>query len=77
MSLFPRSHNLLLQPAKCSICKPSFEILGYVATQALKDYSEPRSVKEVESFLGMVSWLRKFIPHCSNITRDLRQCVKP
>ena len=81
------SHNLLLQPAKCSFCKPSFEILGYVATkhglkpspkkvQALKDYPEPRSVKEVESFLGMVSWLRRFIPHCSNITRHLRQCTK-
>ena len=27
------SHNLLLQPAKCSFCKPSFEILGYVATK--------------------------------------------
>lgn len=82
-----KDNNLVLQPSKCSICTPTFEILGYVATkdglkpskrkvEAMMAYPYPRSVKEAESFLGIVSWLRRFIPHCSAATRHLRQCSK-
>ena len=68
-----QDHDLRIQPAKCAFCKPQFSILGFIASkdglspdprkvQAINDYPYPSSPKEIESFLGMVSWLRKFIP---------------
>ena len=82
-----RQHNLQLQPPKCSLCIPTFEILGFVATknglqpsiqkvEALLNYPYPSLVKETESFLGIVSWLCRFIPHCSAATRNLHDCSK-
>ena len=82
-----QENRLKIQPEKCSFCKPTFEILGYVATpnglqpserkiKALKEYPYPRSVKETQSFLGIVSWLRRFIPGCSKLTKELRECAK-
>ena len=74
-----RDHNLILQPSKCSFCRPTFEILGFVASKdglspnpkkvkAIKDYPLPRTPKEVSRFLGMTSWLRRFIPRLSALT---------
>ena len=82
-----QQNNLKMQPPKCAFCKPSFEILGFVATpdglkpspkkvEALKNYPEPSTIKETQSFLGIVSWLRRFIPQCSKKTENLRACIK-
>ena len=79
--------GLQLQPPKCFFCRNTFEILGFVASadgikpdprkvEAIKNYPEPKSPKEIDSFLGMVSWLRKFIPQCTRNTRNLRICAK-
>jgi len=40
--------------------------------EAIKAYPPPRSPSEVATFLGMVSWLRRFIPRCSAVTQHLR-----
>ena len=82
-----RQHKLKIQPPKCTFCHPSFEILGFVATkdglkpspkkvEALQMYPYPRTVKETQSFLGITSWMRRFIPNCSNRTVNLRLCAK-
>tara|TARA_R110002050_G_scaffold287363_1_gene438523 strand:- start:159 stop:2855 length:2697 start_codon:yes stop_codon:yes gene_type:complete len=65
---------------------PSFDILGFRATQegllpgekhlrAIKDFPLPRTVKEVQSFLGLVNFLRKFIPDCSKRQRALQTII--
>jgi hypothetical protein len=80
-------HNLVIQPAKCTFCRPTFEILGFVATrdglkpnpkkvEAILNYPYPASRKETECFMGMVSWLRKFIPRASAATKSIRECMK-
>ena len=80
-------HNIQIQPSKCFFCKPNFEILGYVASKdglkpnpkkvkAVHNYPYPASPKEIDSFLGMISWLRKFIPKCASHTVNLRQCAQ-
>ena len=82
-----RDHNLILQPSKCSFCRPTFEILRFVATKdglspnpkkvkAIKDYPLPRTPKEVSRFLGMTSWLRRFIPRLSALTANLRKAAQ-
>ena len=78
-----QENNLMLQPQKCSFCKLTFEILGFVATkdrlkpnpkkiQAIKNYSLLKTPKEVERFLGMVTWLKRFIIHLSRLIQHLR-----
>ena len=79
-----KEHNLILQPLKCSFCKPTFEILDFVATKdglspnpkkvkAIQNYSLPKSPKEVEIFIEMVTWLKRFIPNLSKLTFHLRK----
>ena len=79
-----RDNDLMLQPAKCSFCKPNFEILGFIATkdglkpnpkkvEAIQNYPLPTTPKEVERFLGMVTWLKRFIPRSSSLTTHLRK----
>ena len=81
-----KQNNLKIQPPKCKFCHPTFEILGYVATkdgikpsskkvEAMKNYPYPTTVKEAQSFLGIVSWLRRFIPNCSSLTKQIRKCI--
>ena len=80
-------NGLKLQPPKCSFLRPTFEILGYVASadglkpnpkkvEAIKEFPVPKTKKEVLGFLGICSWLRRFIPNCSNRTIHLRQCTQ-
>ena len=82
-----RKYQLAIQPPKCSFCKPTFEILGLVASKngvkpaeakvkSILEYPYPSTLKEAQSFLGMVSWLRKFIHGCSQRTKHLRDCMK-
>jgi hypothetical protein len=82
-----RENHLVLQPAKCAFCRPTFEILGFVATkdglkpnpkkvEAIKDFPYPRSPKEVERFLGMITWLRRFVPRITQLTTGLRLVSK-
>lgn len=82
-----KEHNLKVQPPKCSFLRPNFEILGFVATpeglkpsekkkQALLDYQLPKSKKEVQTFLGMASWVRRFIPNFTQYSIYLRETSK-
>ena len=79
-----RDNDLMLQPAKCSFCKPNFEILGFIVTkdglkpnpkkvEAIQNYPLLTTPKEVERFLGMVTWLKRFIPCSSSLTTHLRK----
>ena len=80
-------NNLKVQPPKCSFLRPNFEILGFVATpeglkpsekkkKALLDYQLPQSKKEVQTFLGMASWVRRFIPNFTHHSVYLREASK-
>ena len=82
-----RENNLKIQPPKCSFLRPNFEILGFVATpeglkpaerkkKALLDYQLPKSKKEVQTFLGMASWVRRFIPNFTQYSVYLRETSK-
>ena len=57
-----RDYNFILQPSKCSFCRPTFKILGFVASKdglspnpkkvkAIKDYPLLRTPKEGEQIL--------------------------
>ena len=79
-----KEHNLILQPLKYSFCKPTFKILGFVTTKdgllsnpkkvkAIQNYSLSKSPKKVEIFIGMVTWLKRFISNLFKLTFHLKK----
>ncbi|XP_028253710.1 uncharacterized protein LOC114429061 [Parambassis ranga] len=69
-----RVAGLTINPQKCAIAKKEVEYLGYVIgfgrikpqvgkVEAIQNFPAPTTKKKVKSFLGLVGWYRKFIPH--------------
>lgn len=69
-------HNLKLQPGKCCFLQKEIVFLGHKITSdgikpdegkihAVKNFPTPKNTKDVKSFLGMLSYYRKFIPKLS------------
>ena len=44
--------------------------------KAIKDLPFPKSVQDLQRFLGMIAYLGKFIPQLSEQTQKLRELVK-
>jgi transposase InsO family protein len=79
--------GMSIAPEKCGFCKPSFEILGHICTrdgiapnpakiEAIRNYPRPTNKDELGRFLGMISWVRRFIVNCSERTAPLREMSK-
>ncbi len=71
-----KSAGLTIRPDKCAISKTETTYLGYKLghgvirpqvgkIEAIKHAERPTSKKQVRSFLGLVGWYRRFIPHFS------------
>lgn len=80
---FRRLHNarLRLNPEKCHFCVDRLVYLGHVIDrdgirtnpgkiQAVANWPEPQTVKQIRQFVGMASWYRRFIPNFFTITRS-------
>lgn len=74
--------NLKLKPSKCELFKPELVFLGHLIsekgikpnpkkTAAIMNWPEPTRLTEVESFLGLCSYYRKFIRNFSLIAAPL------
>ena len=44
--------------------------------QVIQNWPQPKSVKELQSFLGSVNYLSKFIPHLSSFRKPLQDLLK-
>ena len=77
-----RAHGLTAQPAKCRFGFPSLNYLGFVVDKlnitpqqskvsAILNAPLPTSKKALRSYLGMVSFYRRFIPNLSSLTGPL------
>ena len=82
-----KEYKLYLQPGKCEFHKKETEFLGYIIStegvkmnpkkvQAVRDWKTPKSVKDVQSFLGLANFYRKFIRNYSRITTPLTEITK-
>lgn len=79
--------GLIINWKKCRFLQSRVEFLGHIIesgtvrpseekTAAVMRFSEPKSVKQLQSFLGLSGYFRKFIPHYSIIVRPLTNLLK-
>ncbi|UYV65945.1 hypothetical protein LAZ67_3005963, partial [Cordylochernes scorpioides] len=82
-----READLKLNNKKCQFAFEELEILGHITNQhgikpaehnikAIRDFPRPKKIKEVQSFLGMCSYYRKFIKGFSKIADPLTSLIK-
>ncbi|GIY15933.1 hypothetical protein CDAR_510641 [Caerostris darwini] len=80
-------YGLEIKFKKCQFLKRNVEFLGYVVengtirpspakTLAVKRFPVPTNVKRVQSFLGLTSYFRKFIPEYSKIAKPLSDLLR-
>ena len=74
--------NLKLNPEKCALFQPQVSFLGHLVSEAgiavdpekikaVQDWPVPRNVTEVRSFIGLCSYMRRFISGFSSICKPL------
>jgi hypothetical protein len=79
--------DLFLRPAKCSFNQTSVEYLGLIILEgeirmdpvklkAIQDWPLPRTVKEVQKFLGFCNFYCRFVKDYSHIARPLFNLTK-
>ena len=82
-----RSINLKLNKAKCVFAKPEVDYVGHKLTgeglkptdqriEAIVKMREPENQSELQTILGMLSYVSKFIPDLSELNAPLRDLKK-
>ena len=80
-------HDLFLKPKKCQFEQTSVEFLGVILSKGtvqmdpaklkgIADWSPPKCVKDVRSFLGFTGFYQYFVPNYSRIARPLIQLTQ-
>ena len=79
-----REHKLQASKGKCAFAQPQLQFLGHVISekglhpdpalvQAILDWPVPKTVKQIQSFLGLAGYYRKFIAHFSTIAAPISE----
>ncbi|CAD6962302.1 unnamed protein product, partial [Tilletia controversa] len=82
-----RSAHLYAKPEKCSFFQDSVEFLGYKISgsgvemvtekvDAVLSWPEPKTVKDLQSFLGFANFYRRFIWQYSKVTSPLTALLR-
>ena len=82
-----RDAKLKLKVKKCSFCGETVQFLGHVVSsqgvtadlakiQKVVDWPAPTNKCEVQQFLGLVSYYRRFIRNCAQIAKPLYQLTE-
>jgi len=82
-----RENNLKLQPDKCEFLRKETIYLGHIISEngispdpskltAIKEFPTPKKVKDIQSFIGLAGYYRKFIADFSKIAKPLTKLTK-
>lgn len=82
-----KAHDLYLRPEKCEFEQEEIEYLGLVIregevhmdpskVEAVRTWPTPKSLQEVQGFLGFANFYRRFIKDFSKIARPLHDLTK-
>ena len=80
-------HNLRVKASKCCFAAPKVLYLGHTVSakgiytdpekiKAVFELSEPSSLEQVQSFLGLAGYYRKFIPNSATVAAPLTDLTK-
>jgi len=79
-----QQNGLTVNPDKCEFHLKEIEYFGFKINgsgikpseskiETLKSFQRPTNVSELRSFLGLLTYLGRFIPNLASLTEDLRQ----
>ena len=82
-----REKQLYAKMSKCTFGVQEVEYLGFTLqagkiamnknkTEAIEAWETPKSKKELQSFLGLINYYRRFIRNCSKIAKPLTDLTK-
>lgn len=82
-----KEHNLQLKFSKCTFYAHEFEYLGHIISkegiratpkkvEAIRDYPRPQTIKEIQRFLGMCAYYRRYVPNFSKIAKPITLLLK-
>ena len=80
-------YDLNIKWSKCSFLKNKIDFLGYQVekgmiwpgkekTKAIKCFPNPKNIRDVQSFLGITGYFRRFIEGYAHIARPLTELLK-
>ncbi len=80
-------NNLYAKLEKCEFDKDQVEFLGYVLSgkgiatdpkkiEAIKNWPRPQSVKDVQRFVGLCNYYRRFVQNFAKLAKPLHQLTK-
>jgi len=82
-----RSAGLVLNLPKCTFGRSSVDFLGHLVSsqgirplatkvEALRGHPQPSTVKELQQFLGLLNFYRRFIPSAAKVLAPLTEALK-
>ena len=82
-----KANGLKIKKDKCEFFRQELEYLGHILTGkgirpvpeklvAIQNMPAPTTVKEVQCFMGLMNYYRKFVPHYSSFARPILELVK-
>ncbi|XP_057691272.1 uncharacterized protein LOC130915330 [Corythoichthys intestinalis] len=82
-----QSHGLKLKPSKCHLLQEEVLFLGHVVSgggvrpnpaliKDVQQWNPPNNVKELQVFLGLCNYYRKFVPNFAELASPLHNLLK-
>ncbi len=82
-----KEHNLKLKPKKCSFGRKQLAYLGHLISkegvrpdpakiEAVQKLSAPDNLESLQTFLGLASYYRKFVPDFASIAEPLNKLLR-
>jgi hypothetical protein len=82
-----QDNGLVINPGKCIFASTSVKFLGHMVdengirplpthVQAIQEFPPPSTVKQLQQFLGMINFYRRFLPRIAATLRPLTDLVR-
>ena len=82
-----KDNNVLLNEAKCVYKVQKINFLGHELTPngvkplkkymtSIKEFRVPKTIEELQSFLGLVNYINKWLPNLATITEPLKKLLR-
>jgi hypothetical protein len=82
-----REAGLTLKPSKCEFANAEIDYLGHhigqgkvqpreLKVEAIVNFARPENRKQVQAFLGLAGYYRKFVPHYAHLAANLSNLLK-